>query len=358
MERWARLGRVDRRRLDGSYDEYRFSHPVETAIANLSNKSWVSAPVSTGVAQRLVYHPELQARLDWADVVIVEHPWQFAGCRRLKPQARFVFASHNMEADKITSFAHSNRHPFGWQAWKRHIERMEREACRQADLVYTVSELDRAESAKRYGVELEKILAVPNSTDCAEIRPVSEAERRAAGQRLGLPLKPVAVFAQGAAPSAGMPAFHWVEKLAAANDRVHFVMAGALFSGREQRKNLTITGPIVDIRPYIIAADFGICPIEFGAGTKTKLIEALGAGLPTVAFEHSLHGFDLLPEEHLLVAETSVESLSAAFDRLLDEPGLAARLSAAGRAYVEANHDWDVHVERLDRALRRLVDGG
>jgi len=351
------LGRVDHRRIDDAYDEYCFSHPLETAVTNFADKSWVSMPAAAGVAQRLVAHPDLPARLDWADVVIVEHPWQFAGCRRLRPRGTFVFSSHNLEPDKIVSFARSHGQPSGWRVWHRYIESMEREACRGADLVYTVSEVDRQQSAKRYGVQLDKILAIPNSADCDELQPLSQEVKAVEKRRLGLPDKPLVVFCQGNAASAGMPAFRWVEQLAAASPRFHFLMVGALFAQPDQRPNLTITGPVLDHKPYIRAADFGICPIEYGAGTKTKLIEALSAGLPTVVLEPSLHGFDLEPEKHLLVADASVEALSAAFERLLDDPQLAARLGSAGRAFVEKHHDWDVHVDRLDEALCRLVDG-
>lgn len=348
---------MERRRIDGTYDEYCFRHPLETALTNLSNESWVSAPASAGTAWRWSPHAELPRRLNWADVVIVEHPWQFAACKRLKPNARFVLSSHNMEGDKLISFAESRGRPFGWRAWARFVERAERTACQSAELIYTVSEADRLETSERYGVALERILAVPNSADCSELRPTTAEERRTEKRRLGLPDKPIVVFAQGTSQSAGMPAFRWVERVAAVNDRVHFLTAGALFPKPERRANVTITGPVVDIRPYIRAADFAVCPVEFGAGTKTKLIEALCAGLPTVAFEQALRGFELTPEEHLLVAEPSVESLSSAFDRLLDDPQRAARIGAAGRSFVEANHDWDTHVDRLETALQDLASG-
>jgi glycosyltransferase involved in cell wall biosynthesis len=87
-------------------------------------------------------------------------------------------------------------------------------------------------------------------------------------------------------------------------------------------------------------------------GLPTVLLEALALGTPAVATpvtgipELIRHG-----RTGLLVPERDPAALAAALARLLDDPALAARLAAAGRALVESSFD----VERNAARLRDLV---
>lgn len=53
-------------------------------------------------------------------------------------------------------------------------------------------------------------------------------------------------------------------------------------------------GFVKDIQAYYAATDCFLCPITLGAGVKTKLIDALAAGLPVIAFEKSVGGISNL----------------------------------------------------------------
>ena len=46
----------------------------------------------------------------------------------------------------------------------------------------------------------------------------------------------------------------------------------------------------------------------------------------------------------------------AAVDLLITEDGLAERLGACGRQYVEANYQWDKLSDRYERLLRRSIE--
>jgi glycosyltransferase involved in cell wall biosynthesis len=80
------------------------------------------------------------------------------------------------------------------------------------------------------------------------------------------------------------------------------------------------------------------CPMDSGTGIKNKLLEAMAAQAPCVATRLACQG---LTAADLLVADTDDE-LASAIVELLRDPARAARLGAAGRAYVREHHDWDV----------------
>ena len=90
----------------------------------------------------------------------------------------------------------------------------------------------------------------------------------------------------------------------------------------------------------------------FMDGIPNVLVEALATGRPVVA--SSLPGIRelIIDDETGLLAEPGdPRSLADAITRLVDEPELAPRLVATGRAKVEAEHD---ATRCLDEVYRRL----
>jgi glycosyltransferase involved in cell wall biosynthesis len=122
------------------------------------------------------------------------------------------------------------------------------------------------------------------------------------------------------------------------------------------KRNLIATGCVEDYPPYQRAADIGICPIRYGGGTKIKLLESLAGGLPTVAFAASIEGTNLLPDEHLLIADENETALLEALHSLADDRELSERLGAAARRHILAHHDWTRIAEKLEAALLQLVE--
>jgi glycosyltransferase involved in cell wall biosynthesis len=146
----------------------------------------------------------------------------------------------------------------------------------------------------------------------------------------------------------------WVHRVAGKSDRFTFLVVGSV-SRRGVRGNVVSTGWVPDVAPYLRAADFSLCPVQYGAGTKIKLYEALAAGLPTVAFSESLHGTSFVDGTHLLVAAKSERDVIARLDELAGDPALAERIGAEARGFVVEHHDWSRSASVLDAALRELV---
>ena len=92
-------------------------------------------------------------------------------------------------------------------------------------------------------------------------------------------------------------------------------------------------------------------------GIPNVLVEALATGRPVVA--SSLPGIRELiidGETGLLAEPGDPASLAAALTRLVDDPTLAPRLVAGGRAKVEAEHDATACLDEVFRRLSTLGD--
>jgi glycosyltransferase involved in cell wall biosynthesis len=326
-------------------------------VSELGESMWLTAPVLSGAALRLSRPPALRDLIRRSDVTIVEFPWQFDAVARHAGGRRLVLSTHNVEVEKFTDYARAAGRRLRAHPWLRLIERMERRAVARADLILAVSEPDRVGLIERYGADPDRVAVAPNGADVVTIAPARPDDRIAAHRSLDLPEdRPVVLFV-GADVTPNRRGLEWVRELARRTDRYTFLVVGWV-GGRARREgSLVFTGFVEDLLPCLAAADIAICPIEFGGGTKIKLIESLAAGLPTVAFEHALLGMDIGHGEHVFVANRTAESLLDALDLLTADRELAARLGTAGRRHVEEHHDWRAIAEDVEEALLELVEG-
>jgi glycosyltransferase involved in cell wall biosynthesis len=339
-----------------SYSEIQYSHPVLSVIGNVGESTRIAAPPMRGIGLGIARPPALRSLLGWADVVIVEFPWQFPYVLRRRGGAPLVLAAHNVEAERFESVARAERGPGAEHRWAAWIERVERKAVLGAELVVAVSEDDREGLIRRYGVDGNRVVVVPNGAETTRYAPADATTRSEARRRLGLPQRPTVLYT-GSNTAPNRAGLAWVRRLAERAPHLSFVVVGELSSGLEHERFAT-PGVVNDMTPFLQAADISICPIEFGGGTKIKLLEGLAAGLPTVAFAEATQGLAIRDGEHLRVVAKDETAIVAAIDELVKERDAARRIAERGRAYVCEHHDWARVAERLDALLTELVGRG
>lgn len=100
-----------------------------------------------------------------------------------------------------------------------------------------------------------------------------------------------------------------------------------------------VTGEVPDVRPYLRRAAVAVAPLEFGGGVRNKVLEALAAGVATVATPKGAEGLELDDGQHLLVR--SPAEFPEAVAGLLADPGRRAALARAGRRRVADRYRWE-----------------
>jgi polysaccharide biosynthesis protein PslH len=338
------------------YCEIQYAHPTIKIVGDLAEARRVAAPMLRGAGLWFARPQRLRSLLEWADVVLVEFPWQFAYCSRNRGKAPLVLASHNVEAERFRSVAQADRGSGASHRWHRWIERVERRAVRGADLVLAVSPEDRAGFIDRYGADPARVVVVPNGADTSQFAPLDAATKTEAKRRLGLPLKPTVIYT-GSNTAPNRAGLHWVRRLAERAPHLSFVVVGELSIGLAPEPFIG-PGVVNDITQYLDAADIAICPIEFGGGTKIKVLEAMAAGLPTVAFRETTQGLDVREGEQILVTPKGEQALLAALEDLVRRPEWALKLGAAGREFVSAHHEWRQVAQELEAILLALCSQG
>ncbi len=117
-----------------------------------------------------------------------------------------------------------------------------------------------------------------------------------------------------------------------------------------------VTGAVPDVRPYVYGASVYVVPLRVGGGTRLKILEAMAAGVPVVSTSVGCEGLDVVPDRHLLVADTP-DKFAEKTVRLLEDRELGCRLALEGRALVEKRYGWNVVCNKLVDLYDSLLNG-
>jgi type III pantothenate kinase len=111
--------------------------------------------------------------------------------------------------------------------------------------------------------------------------------------------------------------------------------------------------------PDVLAAADVVADLSYeGLGITGTIREAMALGRPVVASAAGGNP-ELVDDEvsGLLVPPRNVAAAAGAVRRLLSDPALAARLSAAGRDRVVEGFSTEVRLDRIEALYRRLIAG-
>ena len=207
----------------------------------------------------------------------------------------------------------------------------------ETSCILVVSEEDRIRcQQERPG---RKVLVIPNGFDCSAIRPGTPRDEE----------PPVVLFTgdMGFLPNVDAALF-LACRIFPEIRRVH-PNAELRLVGRNpdprlrnlsgSRSGITVTGAVEDMVPYLHAATVYVAPHFTGAGTRTKLLEAMAAGLAIVTTSIGIEGIEASHDQEVVIANDR-SSLIAAILRLLGNPQERIRLGNAARRLMEERYDW------------------
>ncbi len=113
---------------------------------------------------------------------------------------------------------------------------------------------------------------------------------------------------------------------------------------------IVVTGRVDDVRPYLESAAAAVAPLRLARGLQNKVLEAMAMRVPVVASPAAFKGIQAMADRDLLVA-ADPDAFSRAVLSLLCDTATRERYAAAGRACVEANHNWDRLLSRLEHLI-------
>ncbi|MBS1252982.1 MAG: D-inositol-3-phosphate glycosyltransferase [Anaerolineales bacterium] len=295
--------------------------------------------------------------------------------RLLTDRMKLVFDDHNAEyVLQQRAFLTDVRQPARWPAagysliqWVK-LRRYEREVCRLADRVVAVSETD-ARALRRLVPGLSPAV-VPNGVDVNTFRVDvntfhpdsvrSDSVRSDSVEHGGV--QPASLTFTGKMDfRPNIDAMVWfcnetLPRIQAARSGVTLAIVGrephARVRALADRRGITVTGYVDDVRPYVAGAQVYIVPLRMGGGTRLKVLQAMAMGKAIVSTTLGAEGIAGRSGEHLALADTP-EDFAIAVLSLLADPGRRAALGARARRLVEREYTWEAIVPCMDHVYTK-----
>jgi sugar transferase (PEP-CTERM/EpsH1 system associated) len=102
---------------------------------------------------------------------------------------------------------------------------------------------------------------------------------------------------------------------------------------------IEVVGQVPDVRPYVAGAAVAVVPLRIARGVQNKVLEALAMARATIVSPLARQGLAARPGIELREAATPEDWVREVLE-LFSNTELRHALGAAGRKYVEENHQW------------------
>lgn len=320
----------------------------------------VAAETDRSAAGRDVIANELTTR---PDVVVVDFPHADV-LMPLRIDAASVLFTHNVEAEIFERHAARAKGLWRlvWANQSRKMTRLEQDCLSRYDSVVAVSTRDRDVLAKRYHLPCVEDIDTGVDLDFFAMNPPDTNPGTDGG---------TLIFTATMSWAANVEGIHFLldevfPLLLKARPRVRAVIIGrnppASLSEKIKDRGLdvTLTGFVDDIRPYVAAANVYVIPLFVGSGTRIKAFEAMAMGRPVVSTTLGIEGLDVTDGENFLRADDA-GGFARSILALLDDGAMRARIAGAARALMEDRFSWSRVARQFEaiclRALERRLAG-
>jgi glycosyltransferase involved in cell wall biosynthesis len=121
-----------------------------------------------------------------------------------------------------------------------------------------------------------------------------------------------------------------------------------------ENPQITVTGFVPDLRPYLAQATISISPMRYGVGIQNKVLEAMAMVTPVITTPQATSALQVQANQDVMIAETPQTMAKTAIAMLADE-ALREGIGRAGREYVETHHDWNAVAKKLADVYREVI---
>ena len=121
--------------------------------------------------------------------------------------------------------------------------------------------------------------------------------------------------------------------------------------------SVELTGFVPDLRPHLAAASAVVVPLRLGSGTRLKIVEAMAMGKAIVSTTLGAEGIEAVSGRDIFVEDEPI-AFAGAVNRLLADPGLAARVGHSARRVAVERYAWSAAAEALESFYRRILGVG
>ncbi len=303
-------------------------------------------------------------RTENLDIIQISHPSGMPVVKLMNILTRnkipIVFDSHNIEMNFVRQ-TFANNPKYFWveklviPAYTKFIEKI---GCKYITAHITaVSEKDKEIFIENYKLNNEKITVIPSGVHISQLP--DKTHKNGIKEEFGIELDRLIIFFHGLFlhPS-NKDAFETIEnyiapKFEKINKKVLFVVGGTGVP-KFERANIKSIGFIKDLYKILSIVDIAIVPLKSGAGTKLKVLDYMGAGLPIVTTKKGIEGINAKHKEHAIIVDDVDKDFIDAIKYLIDNEQERKRIGANVRWLAKGEYEWSEISEKLDCLYKRI----
>jgi polysaccharide biosynthesis protein PslH len=260
----------------------------------------------------------------------------------------------DVDSAKWAAYAPARAWPLSWLYRRegRLLLAFEQAVAERAQCSFFVTDQEQALFRELSPGNKARLATLGNGVDCAYFAPAAAHHSPyAAGQ---LPL--VFSGAMDYWPNADAVIWFVSEVLPALRSHfpaLHFHIVGRSPGPAVQALNgpgVTVSGAVVDVRPYLQHAAAVVAPLRLARGVQNKILEAMAMARPVVASAACVSAIAAQEGKELLAAQHAADFVGQ-LKTLLADPVLAGRIGVAARAVVADAYDWSANLAGIDSHL-------
>ncbi len=115
-------------------------------------------------------------------------------------------------------------------------------------------------------------------------------------------------------------------------------------------EHVSFSGRVESISDELAKCEVMLAPFAYGTGIKTKILEAMGIGIPVVTNDIGVEGMTCKPGLEFELGNTP-EALAKCCETLLLSQEKRREMASAAKEYIRRNHDWKNSIDNLGRCL-------
>ena len=334
--------------------ENRISKSQKHAEEEWKIESKIGVPV-TDVAMPLLinytsqYLDELRKSIEKSDIIVISHPYMYTAAEPYLENKIVVYEAHNVESTMKKKMLPDNT------SSRKLVDltfEIEQKCCSISNLIITCSQEDKEELSKIYGVDLEKIIVVPNGVDIDETK-FTDINKRKSNKSKNLILKQKIGLFMGSWHGPNIEASEKIIEIAKKCKDIKFMLMGSqcmYFKDRKIPENVGLIGLVSEEEKSRIFSlvDFALNPMLSGSGTNLKMFDYMAAGIPIITTEFGTRG---IKDKSLFIIK-DVDNMALACNQFEIQDYTNMILKA--RKHVEEVFDWKIIAQEFSIALTNL----
>lgn len=123
------------------------------------------------------------------------------------------------------------------------------------------------------------------------------------------------------------------------------------YSGLYQKNSFEFSGAVPDVKPCYNKAGIAVVPLLTGSGTRLKILEAMGLGVPVISTTIGAEGIHYTEGKDILIADKGNEFAERIIE-LLNDKTKRLFIRSNARSLVKENYDWNIVGNKMATFLK------